>query len=171
MKLAFFGGSFNPPTIAHKSIIKNLINSKLFDKIIVKPCGLRHDKPELSENNSRKMMIEREFNYNFTSFILDLTAIHRPILPTCDEIQLLFKQFPQHEIWLVCGADLFAVNVDGSCQIEHWVQGEQLFNNSNFYIYPRPHSEKLHLPPNFKWANNFSPIDISSSEIRKNQSS
>ena len=43
MRLALFGGSFNPPGLHHRQIAETL--ARHFDEVIVIPCGPRPDKP------------------------------------------------------------------------------------------------------------------------------
>jgi len=38
MKIAFLGGSFNPPHIEHTGICKYIIERMLADKVLVSPC-------------------------------------------------------------------------------------------------------------------------------------
>jgi nicotinic acid mononucleotide adenylyltransferase len=70
----------------------------------------------------------------------------------------------------VAGSDLFALEQDGLCQIQKWVEGQKLFNNASFYIYPRPVEGELTYPPNHILVHDFEPLHISSSEIRKRES-
>ena len=38
MRIALFGGSFNPPHKSHVAVVKHLIESKNFDEVWIIPC-------------------------------------------------------------------------------------------------------------------------------------
>ena len=164
--IAFYGGSFNPPTKAHEAIVNHLIEQGVFQNIIIKPCGYRSDKPELAPSKARVDAIVQQLSRPSPSYQLDLSAIHKPMIPTVEEWQSLKATYPEHDIYFVCGTDLFALEQDGRCQIRKWVQGDYLFEHAHFYIYPRPGSSEIEWPPHHNKVKNFTPIDISSSEMR-----
>ena len=51
-----FGGSFNPPTIAHKEIIKKL--SSMYDEVIIVPNGANYDRKSLDIYEHRINLIK-----------------------------------------------------------------------------------------------------------------
>ena len=51
-----FGGSFNPPTVAHKEIISKL--SSMFDEVIIVPNGANYDRKILDHYEHRINMIK-----------------------------------------------------------------------------------------------------------------
>ena len=52
-----FGGSFNPPTIAHKEIIKTLCSLN-YEKVIIVPNGNKYNLKEMVSYNHREKMLE-----------------------------------------------------------------------------------------------------------------
>lgn len=46
--IAVFGGSFDPPTLAHQLVIAELLNQKMAESVILVPCGNREDKALVS---------------------------------------------------------------------------------------------------------------------------
>ena len=52
-RIAVYGGSFNPITIAHVEVIKELACVKTIDEVWVVPCGRRRDKPDLLPGETR----------------------------------------------------------------------------------------------------------------------
>lgn len=169
--IAFYGGSFNPPTKAHAAIIDHLLKQNLFSKVIVKPCGTRKDKPELHQSQTlRKQKVVQQLQRNHAHYLLDLSAMDLAMIPTVEEWKKLSQIYPEHDIYFVAGTDLFVVENDGLCQIQKWVEGQKLFEQAYFYIYPRPVEGEIHYPPNHLKVTDFEPINISSSEIRKQES-
>ena len=62
-KIALFGGSFDPVTNAHVSVVRNL--AKRFDKVIVLPCYLSPFKPDafyaMASGKARVKMLKKDF--------------------------------------------------------------------------------------------------------------
>lgn len=57
LRVALFGGSFNPISIAHLKITKRLADWP-FDKVLLIPCGFRQDKRGFASNEDRVAMIK-----------------------------------------------------------------------------------------------------------------
>ena len=64
MKIAIFGGSFNPPHIMHKQIALSLVNNKYVDKVIFVPTGSKYNKENLIENKHRLNMLKIYCEYD-----------------------------------------------------------------------------------------------------------
>jgi len=169
--IAFYGGSFNPPTIAHQAIIDHLLKQPVFSKVIVKPCGTRQDKPQLKDTlEQRCERVYKDLSRPNAHYLLDVSAMRQAMIPTIVEWQNLKLTNPDRQIYFVAGTDLFIEQADGTCQIQNWVEGQNLFEQAFFYIYPRPIKGKCLYPPNHLKVTDFDPIAISSSEIRKKES-
>jgi nicotinate-nucleotide adenylyltransferase len=168
MAVAFYGGSFNPPTLAHVAIVDHLLENPFFDQVIVKPCGVRSDKPELAKTNGlrvnrvEEMLIRTQKHYR-----LDLSGVHAPMVPTVQEWEALCLCYSNEDVYLVVGTDLFEDEGEGRCQVQRWIEGERLFREARFVIYPRPIKKEALFPKYAVHAEGFEPIDISSSQLRK----
>ena len=57
MRIGFFGGAFNPPTIAHFDLAKNAIENYSFDKIYFVPVNNFYHKKELIDIKYKKRKI------------------------------------------------------------------------------------------------------------------
>ena len=165
--LAFYGGSFNPPTIAHEAIVDHLVDECQFSQALVKPCGTRKDKPELESTlPKRRLLVKEKLSRPHQNYHLDLSAMDQPMIPTVQEWSDLSEKHPQSKISFIAGTDLFIKEKDGLCQIQKWIDGKKLFSQANFFIYPRPVKGELLLPPSHHLVKNFTPLAISSSELR-----
>ena len=60
-KIGFFGGSFNPPTIAHFEIVKLAKKEFNLDKVVIIPMGDKYDKKDLLPFKYRYRMLEIMF--------------------------------------------------------------------------------------------------------------
>ena len=166
-RIAFYGGSFNPPTLAHEAIVDDLINSGFFQRVVVKPCGIRPDKPELLCGlEDRREEVRQKLDRKAQHYQLIVDQMHCPMRPTVLEWTELEKAFPEDTVYLVTGTDLFVDEGQGQCQIHRWVEGSKLFENAYFYIYPRPVQGELILPPHYHLRKEFRPMNISSSMLR-----
>lgn len=166
-KVAFYGGSFNPPTLAHQKIISHLLDNDFFSKVIVKPCGYRSDKFELNrEVEIRRNKIISNLAYVNDKFLLDLSGIEKPMRATWSEWNELKQKYASDEIWIVCGMDLFEKAHRGRSQVHGWIEGENLFMLAPFYVFNRKIVGLPDLPPNVIVAENFEMMDISSTELR-----
>ena len=174
INIAFFGGSFNPPHEGHKRIVKYLLADSSLDTVIVKPSGIRKDKPLSSENiYLRKKMIEDFFEeFKCNRFMLNTDSIDLPIIPTYLECNKLREYCSPCNVWIVVGTDLLECNKQGRCEIHSWVNGEQLLKEESFYIFPRNRSDYnnpyniIHLRSSLWVVRGFEPIDISSTQLR-----
>ena len=126
LRVALIGGSFNPTTIAHMKMGSRILSKSLADKIVYIPCGIRLDKPELLDGDTRinflSIDIESHFNQmpkiinskNADSFenkhqvLIDEFEIktYKKIMPTSWLIQKYRQDFPDIEFKLIMGTDL-----------------------------------------------------------------
>ncbi len=172
--LAFFGGSFNPPTPAHIAIIEYLCNAPFFSSVVIKPCGFRRDKPDLlTDIQHRSESIQSAFRPVMNSKCrLDLSSINSVMCPTWNEIAKIKERHPDYLCWIIVGTDLFEEKNNQRCELMTWYRGEELFTEHHFFIFPRPNYHNPKLPPHHKVAQDYHPINISSTELRHlNQSS
>ena len=159
MKLGFFGGSFNPPTIAHYNLIKQALAEYDFDKVYFVPMndyykksGLidmekRIDMLELLCKNDSKIEvsdIEREMNYQSTAI---------------DAFRLILDKFSGNEIVFFMGEDNFS-------RMSTWKDYEELMK-FNYIVFQRNETKILDI--NFKnviYMKNKENLNISSTVIR-----
>jgi len=164
--LAFYGGSFNPPTPAHRGIAEHLLGLN-FEKVILKPCGIRSDKLELKQHQSERIeQIRLRLHFDHPSFQLDCSGIDLPMVPTIEEWRRLRSTHPGRPIWLVVGMDLIEDEGQGRCQVQRWYHGQHLFDEASFLIFPRRSKRRLIFPPHHHVVEDFEPIDISSTQLR-----
>ena len=58
MKIGFFGGSFNPPTIAHLNLAKQAVKEYNLDKLYFVPVNNKKKKKDLIDIDLRIQMLE-----------------------------------------------------------------------------------------------------------------
>jgi nicotinic acid mononucleotide adenylyltransferase len=94
-----------------------------------------------------------------------MMAMSEPMCPTVKEWINLNSE-SESRVWIVCGTDLFLDEGQGKCQVHRWIDGERLFSDAHFYIFPRPVKGEWVCPPQAKLVTDFKPMDISSSQLR-----
>ncbi len=122
-KIVIFGGAFNPPTLAHESIIAALLARREFDEVWVLVSGDRLDKHIGISDKIRLEMLELVKATGFKNdprlIISDFELrLPRPT-KTYQTVQALEKTYPEKEFWFSFGADSYA-------SILEWPHGAQL---------------------------------------------
>jgi len=150
MRIAIFGGSFNPPGLHHRAIAALL--AREFDEVRVIPCGPRPDKlvtgciPPIY----RAALCDLAFG-DLPHVVVDLFDLEQASFTRNHELQTRFEA--SSEVWHVVGADLIAGGSDGASAIQRsWAQGVELWQKACFAVLTRPgHAiDTADLPPHSK---------------------
>lgn len=179
LRIAIGGSAANPPHLGHKQLLWELLNSRLFDKVIWIPSGERYDK-NLVEPEHRVAMTflavnpEWLINPGGCQLILDLNDVYHDNTPTIGVLRRERRKNSEAELTWFTGSDSVIPRQEygGLCEIEEkWTDGKELMKNWNFLIVPRPNfpiSSDLNHGPNFKiLKTHYSGLEISSDEIRE----
>ena len=116
-----FGGSFNPPTIAHKEIIKKL--SSMYDEVIIVPNGANYDRKELNHYDHRINMIKILIN-DFPNVIVSDIEQTREFIGTYQTLRDL-----NHPV--------FAFGDDWIESFKGWKNSKVLLEENNFIVFTR----------------------------------
>jgi nicotinate-nucleotide adenylyltransferase len=165
MKVALFGGSFNPPHIAHQLICLYLIEYKDFDRIILIPCHSHPFNKDLADFDHRlemcKLLVESLGNKATISTVERFLAQQTNNKNyTIDTIKDFVNRFPDYEFTLVIGSDI--VN-----DLDKWKDFHEIRKLVDIMV----HSRSGHVAPNNNiWRFDITEFDgpeISSTEIRR----
>ncbi len=135
--IAIFGGSFNPPTITHRTIADKL--SSEFDQVIVIPCGLRPDKDSVNVIDllHRREMVLRGFDGLPENVVLDLLDLDQHLFRRTHTLQKYWEK--QGTLWHVVGSDIIQGGREEKSLIHTvWVNGPRLWQELNFAVIIRP---------------------------------
>ena len=115
MKVAFFGGSFDPPHIGHKKIIDYCIQS--FDKVLLVPNKKSVDqyKNNIASINERLEMLKIVFDSKLVE-IIDFEIESGVPNYTYYTVEYLKKKYDNDDLFMILGAD-------------------QVYNLTNWYKY------------------------------------
>ncbi len=168
-KTAIFGWAFNPPTLGHANIIKQILNNSDIEIIIITPDWLRLDKSyNISEKNKNKLinifikeLKEEWYNIELDTYFLEWK--NKTDTTTCEVDKYFLKKLwfqPYHIFW-----------TDVSSEIKKWSW------NPDKYIQKK--LKKIFIPRLWEVFNDFdlenyellkidTESDISSTKVRNN---
>lgn len=160
-----YGGAFNPPTNAHKAILRACVveAEKNEAEVWVLPSGNRADK---TINNSVQKRVElvNALIKSIGSFATTVNVELSELLAdtptqTYQTHAALTRQYPEHDQTWVFGADSIAT-------MPSWEQGRVLWQNLSMLVVPRPGIELAEIPPNARELK-VATIDVSSTLVRE----
>ena len=129
-KIAFFGGSFNPPNNTHLNIAKHIKDKLIFDQIFFVPVGNYYNKKDLIDVKHRlemlKLLTKNEKNID----VLDITLNETKNLKAIDIFSKIKQIYKNDDIYFIMGADNFAT-------ISSWKNSDQLVKNFKILIVER----------------------------------
>ncbi len=109
MKIAIFGGAFNPVHLGHVEIVKQLKSIYNFDKILIIPT-------KISPHKSNDEFVSETHRFNMCSLAfkdIENCEISRIELDkesvsfTYHTLEILKNIYPNDEFYLICGSDMF----------------------------------------------------------------
>ena len=165
MKIGIFGGSFDPIHTGHAIIAHHIISSGLVDQLWmmvspVNPLKAGNERHVTDADRLRMVeMVTRTLDGAETSaFEFNMP---RPSY-TIDTLNALQEKFPDKEVYMVIGADNWAV-------FDRWRNSEEILSKYHILIYPRLGYEVV-IPD--EWQDrvtlvNAPIIELSSTQIRE----
>ena len=124
MNIAVYGGTFDPPTLAHEAIISSVLQQNGIDQVWVMPSALRADKPGMTSQSDRLALLTAMRQTTFAAAKkLVVSTFEIDLLPpseTYRTFSALTKTYPQHKFMYVFGADSYAdmPNWRGGCELQ-----------------------------------------------------
>lgn len=103
--IAIFGGSFNPPSIAHLNLAKQILKIKNIEKVIFMPVSTRYNKNGLASDEDR---------YNWLKCICDsekglevsrVELNSKKQLYTLETLRIIQNQYKDKDIYFILGTD------------------------------------------------------------------
>jgi len=164
-KYGIFGGTFNPPHIAHSIVAENVRQQLNLDKIIFIPSGNPPLKNSIPAEH-RLAMAKLAFGNN-KNFEVSEIEIDRPDEKsfTVNTLQMLQKKYinDQVELFLIVG-------IDNLIDFPKWKEPEKLFELSEVVVINRPNFSDTDSKIEFSSKVKFVTVpflEISSSSIRQ----
>ena len=113
MKIGVYGGAFNPPHLGHITAAKAVFGLLQLAKLLVIPTGNPPHKtlPAGSPGPERRLEMTRlameQAGLGEKAEVLDLELRREGNSYTADTLARLKEQYPEDELWLLMGADMF----------------------------------------------------------------
>jgi nicotinate-nucleotide adenylyltransferase len=160
VKIALFGGSFDPPHLAHQLACLLLLEGEGFEQVWLLPtCRHAFGKP-LSPFEHRAAMCAltaRPFGGRVVVCEVERDLVGAVPNRTFDTLTRLEAQAPEAEFAIVVGSDLLP-------ELPHWWRYDELRSRAVFLVLPRPgHPVGADAPR----AAAFDLPDLSSTELRR----
>lgn len=167
VRIGVFGGSFDPPHIAHFLCARVAAENLGLDRLLVVPAAVQPHKPEgaIAPEALRcemiRAMIENDPLFELSTLELDRGGISF----TVETLKILAVRYPspQYELYLLIGAD--AIN-----EFDAWRDPEEIFKIARVVVMERPGSDES--ADDSRWIRqlihvNIPRLEISSSNIRE----
>lgn len=160
MKLGFFGGSFNPPTIAHYNLIKQALQEYNFDKVYFVPVNDYYKKENLISINQRIDMLNLLCKNESQIAVLDIEKRIDSKLDAIDIFKILEKKYKNDEIF-------FFVGEDNYIKMNTWKDYE-LLKKYNYIVFQRNDKKNLEITDkNVIYMRNIENLKISSTRYTR----
>lgn len=161
MKVALFGGSFDPIHNGHIAIANYMVQATDIDELwfLLSPQNPLKTGQKQSSDQVRLAMLQRAIANNSQFKICDIECSLPKPNYTIDTLHALTKQYPDIQFSLVIGEDNLAV-------LTHWKDYQSIIEQHIIYVYPRHRERATFSHPNI--VRTEAPLfDVSSTEIRQ----
>ena len=129
MKIDIFGGSFNPPHLAHKKIATDLINNNYVDVVIFVPTSDKYHKKNLINSYYRINMLKEMIKDCDKLFISDY-EVKDELKYTYETLKYFKEKFNNDDIYFICGADNLSY-------IDKWKNYEEILSKYKIIVLNR----------------------------------
>lgn len=169
--VVIFGGSFNPPTIAHKTIYRHIDKYVCVDTFIYLPVSQKYAKENLIDNKHRLEMLRRMTRDLPKAKVSDMELRDNAYRGTYVSLKRFQNMYPNQDIGFVIGADHLQ-------HLSDWIEAEAMLKEFVFIVLNRNQKDLDEMIQNdaflTRHKNHIKKIpefhsDIASSEFRKNQ--
>lgn len=179
MKIGIYGGTFNPPHLGHITAARTVFEMLKLDRLLIVPDGLPPHKelPPGSPTAEQRLALTR-LAADYTGLdsrveVLDLELCRTGKSYTADTLARLHALYPEDELWLLMGADMFLT-------LHRWREPETILSLAGIAAFGRTEADtedlfaaqRDYLYKTYPQARIFTltipgVVDISSTELRR----
>ena len=166
MRIAIYGGSFNPMHIGHEKIVDYVLNNLNMDKIIIIPVGIpSHRENNLEQSDTRLKICKEIFKGNKKIEVSDIEIKSEEKSYTYDTLLKLIDLYGENnEFFEIIGEDSLK-------SLKTWKNYEELLKICKFIVFRRKDDKNIQIDKEFLNNKNIIILeneyyDISSTEIR-----
>lgn len=106
-RVGIFGGTFDPPTIAHLLLARSVKEALDLDQIWFMPAGQPPEKPRATEANTRVLLLEAALQEEDKYVLNTMEVERRGPTDTVDTFEELTKKHADIEFYFIVGSDTF----------------------------------------------------------------
>lgn len=134
MRIAIYGGAFDPPTYGHKYVVQYLLDTKAADQVWVVPCNQHTFKKSMSESKIRVDMCVRMFTSMPNVVVRQDPVVYQ--LPSdtfslMNHYQTIKHQNNKDDYFF------FVVGSDNVHDMKNWINSDMLLASYPFTVVPR----------------------------------
>ena len=113
MKIGIYGGTFNPPHLGHQAAAETAVKVLGLDKLILIPAAVPPHKalPEHTPDNRHRLeMTMKMADAMNLPGVVEVSAMEMEREGksyTSDTLRIIKEQYPDDELWLLMGTDMF----------------------------------------------------------------
>lgn len=166
MRIAIYGGSFNPMHIGHEKIVDYVLNNLNMDKVIIIPVGIpSHRENNLEQSDTRLKICKEIFKGNKKIEVSDIEIKSEGKSYTYDTLLKLIDLYGENnEFFEIIGEDSLK-------SLKTWKNYEELLKICKFIVFRRKDDENIQIDEEFLNNKNIIILEneyynISSTEIR-----
>lgn len=164
--LILFGGSFNPPHVAHLAVAKTAADAIENSTVLWMPAATpphKQDDRGLASSDHRLAMTRLAVEGNDRFEVSDLEIQRGDVSFTVDTLRVLNESNPDTQLYLLIGGDSLE-------QFETWREPEVILEMAHLLVYRRPGSIDRNVPEWIAGHVTFleaPQLDVSSTDLRE----
>lgn len=141
-RVGLFGGSFNPPHVAHLAMAEAARDQLGLDRVVWIPAATPPHKrgEDMPKAEHRLAMTRLAIAGNGAFVVSDIEVARAGVSYTVDTVRALQDAHPEVTFYLLLGGDSLA-------QFGTWVQPEEILRRVPLVVYPRPGVDLSAVPP------------------------
>ncbi|MCI9120116.1 MAG: nicotinate (nicotinamide) nucleotide adenylyltransferase [Oscillibacter sp.] len=177
MKIGVYGGAFNPPHLGHIAAAQAVFALLKLDKLLLIPTGHPPHKrfPPESPTPEQRLELSRlaAEQTGDSVEVLDLELRQSGTSYTAETLTYLRSLYPEDELWLLMGTDMFLT-------LHAWREPQEIFNQAGIAAFGRTEADceslfsvqRAYLYQHYPQARIFTltipgVVDVSSTELRR----
>lgn len=140
MKIGVYGGTFNPPHLGHLTAARAVFEMLGLDRLLLIPAGMPPHKvmPQGSPTAAQRLEMTRlageQLGLGDRVQVLDLELKREGKSYTADTLESLREQYPEDELWLLMGTDMFLT-------LQAWHQPERILSRAGIAAFGRTEAD------------------------------
>ena len=141
MRIAMYGGTFNPIHLGHMHAATAVAESLRLDKLLLMPAGIPPHKvlPEGSATPAQRLeMCRIAARYILRAEACSLELEREGASYTVDTLRALRQQYPQADLWLVVGTDMVLT-------FDRWRQPEEMAKLCRLAVVARDEQDRARI--------------------------